>query len=505
MLVLGDGRNILFCSPDELAMNRWVTRINYASTFKTTGIRMRPLGLSGRDVQLMGVAAAKSHMRDQRAPQPIPNSPRVRHWDNRQSGEYVHQLSESPPASPVFNVETPSRHGRIAFEVPTAPSIDGAQQFKAAFDQVKADLAAGRQPCVDDHATRPRALSLDSVALPMTSSTDDADSKPGSRAYVIRSTIKSLEETIAAGQLELEGDLRLVRNIAVLTPFQRATRDRLQIAVESVAKRIRQHRLDLAKHRCHREVLENDLLAEARDWNRNKVLALKVARDTLQQRRTRDPSTPRMTLSLHLDEPPPLTPSPSALSASTSAHMPQSSAAESFHSALDYEWSASTTTTGTDGTAEEHSLTESPLATPLTEDSSGSSPSINSLRAALRSSPAHSRSTEPHDAARRAAEPLKRRSSDRANGHRRHEHSLSNGHERFVTAQETLPEEAEEWNKTRAAKRVSLVKVPSDLRLSRSHVRSPTMQSVRSGFSSKSSGSPTRVMPSGEEVAAFLC
>jgi hypothetical protein len=36
-------------------------------------------------------------------------------------------------------------------------------------------------------------------------------------------------------------------------------------------------------------------------------------------------------------------------------------------------------------------------------------------------------------------------------------------HERFDTAQEEPDEEAEEWNKTRAAKRVSLVRMPSTL------------------------------------------
>ena len=40
------------------------------------------------------------------------------------------------------------------------------------------------------------------------------------------------------------------------------------------------------------------------------------------------------------------------------------------------------------------------------------------------------------------------------------------GHEKFYTAPEMPEEQAEEWNKTRAAKRVSLVKLPSDLRIS---------------------------------------
>jgi hypothetical protein len=42
---------------------------------------------------------------------------------------------------------------------------------------------------------------------------------------------------------------------------------------------------------------------------------------------------------------------------------------------------------------------------------------------------------------------------------------IVDGHERFYTAVETAEEIAEEWNETRAAKRVSLVRVPSHVKL----------------------------------------
>ncbi|KAI0033436.1 hypothetical protein K488DRAFT_47759, partial [Vararia minispora EC-137] len=470
-LAMGDGRNILLCAEDEDDMNRWIARINYASAFKSSGIRMRPLGLSGRDVQLMGVAAAKSLMRELTTSQPSHSSPRVHNWDNRHSGEFISQLTESPPTSPsLLASDRPSKpiNGRsvaIAFEVPTAPSIDGAQQFKAAFDQVKADLAAGRSLSNDEWVTRPRALSLESAIQPLSSPPDEGTNKASSRAHVVRSKIKSIEENIRAAQTKLESDLRLVRNIAVLTPFQRTTRERLQATTEGAARRIRHQRLEIAKYQCQREVLENDLLAEVRDWNRNKHIALKVARDTLQQRRQDSGVSRPTTLSLHIEE---THPSSSPSVATPSSHQrPQSSTSGSFHSALDYEWTASTASTATN---------------------------------AMPSSP--SRSNSLLDGAKRSSEKAGRPSSERSNGRLRHEPSSSNGHERFVTAQETLPEEAEEWNKTRAAKRVSLVRVPSDLRLSRSLGRAPTLRSVRSGVSS---GSPPRFMPSGEEVAAFIC
>ena len=57
-LSMSDGRQVLFQAPDEAQMNEWIARINYASAFKTAGIRMRSLGMSGKDIELTGKAAA---------------------------------------------------------------------------------------------------------------------------------------------------------------------------------------------------------------------------------------------------------------------------------------------------------------------------------------------------------------------------------------------------------------------------------------------------------------
>jgi len=65
LLIAGDRRPFLFQqAPGEEDMNSWVSCINYASAFKTTGVSVRAPGMSGKDVELMGVAAATSHLRD---------------------------------------------------------------------------------------------------------------------------------------------------------------------------------------------------------------------------------------------------------------------------------------------------------------------------------------------------------------------------------------------------------------------------------------------------------
>ncbi|KAA1468677.1 hypothetical protein DENSPDRAFT_794784 [Dentipellis sp. KUC8613] len=444
--VSGSGQHFLIQTDNIHEMNEWISRINYASAFKTLGINIRPLGLSGKDVELMGVAAAASHLRELQTQEGQRPASRVRTWDNRSSEEFVDRMSQSPPSSigtARRKAKTITGRDDIQLEAPTAPDVNGAQQFKAAFDQVKADLAAGRTVAVDDLAARldgrPRAYSLESSIRPSFLSDDSSESlKSSSRAQIILGKLNELESQITAGQTQLDSDLRVVRNIAVLTPFQRATRERLEASVQSLGKKIKHSRLDLAKLICHHHVLQNDLAAEEWDWNRTKTIALKAATKTLHSRR--DPSIPRMTLSLHLDEPDHLVSSPRdmELSPGNTTHVPDCSAHESFHSALDFDWISSPLMDESSRNYTDSPMLDSPLATPMTEEGRNSSASSFPFNAAETSRP-----TSSHEASARLS-----------------------GHEKFVTASEIPTEEAEEWNKTRAAKRVSLVKLPSDLRMS---------------------------------------
>ncbi|KAI0068462.1 hypothetical protein BV25DRAFT_1846549 [Artomyces pyxidatus] len=481
--VMSDGRHFLLQASERREAQEWVARINYASTFKTAGVRMRPLGISGKDVELMGVAAAASHLREMQANHTeSPSSARVRSWGSNNSDDFLDRLSTSP--APSYGVskfrkaKTVSGRGDMDLEVPTAPNIEGAQQFKATFDQVKADLAAGRWASVDDVALkssdgRQRAHSLESTTRPLVSSPteDGARSRVSSRTQLVRSKIRDLESRITTTQSQLDSDLRLVRNIAVLTPFQRATRVRLEAVVQGVAGRIKQSRLQLAKLLCHRDVLSRDLMAEERDWNRTKSIALKAATETLHSRR--DPSIPRMTLSLHIDDPEPLASSPANTSGlNTPSHRPaSSSASESFHSALDFDWSMSTTPedvfdiprvdspSGTTVPDESFRTPSTPFSPGLQNTTPSSAPSSSSLSL---SSPMFNRSNRSTTVSTVGTATPEREAT----------------HERYTTALEGPDEEAEEWNKTRAAKRVSLVRMPTDLKMSKAFARQDSLGSL---------------------------
>ncbi|KAJ7139815.1 hypothetical protein C8R44DRAFT_660419 [Mycena epipterygia] len=432
--VMQDGRQFLLQSSNEQELNEWISRINYASTFKTAGVRMRPLGMSGKDVQLTGVAAATSHLHDLQHAQ---TAYRTRKWDHDAPRELMGMLSgeQESPIKPrptaKRRVTMMSFRGDMDLDVPTAPEIDGADQFKATFDQVKAELAAGHW-AAETESPIIEEFHIPSIPNSSTSTPNYHSSRLPSRSHIIQSKVRDLEAKISATQAQLDSDLRFVRNIATLTPFQRATRERLQLAVQGIAKRIMQVRLDMTKLSCHREVLSNDLIAEGRDWSQAKKIALKVATETLQIRG--DDHVPRMTISFpDKSEPTPDTARTSGTQRSSSSHRPDSTC-DSFHSALDFS---------------EDTLSSGFLSASLRVDTSSPQSSSTSIR----SFPFNEGSS-----------PEKPRLSLGAGPSEGSDHH-NTSHEKFYTAHES-PEPAEEWDQTRCAQRVSLVRVPSDIRIS---------------------------------------
>ncbi|TCD63389.1 hypothetical protein EIP91_005597 [Steccherinum ochraceum] len=474
-LVLPDGRHILLKAADEAEMNSWIARINYASAFKTAGVRMRSLGMSGRDIELTGQAAAASHLRDMQFRHRTP-SPRVLTWGERSSVD----IDISNRRSVVFakgqispslsSTSSRLRAGSVdSGDDPASPSIDhSARILKATFDQVKEELASGHWR-TDSSSTRsgvrPRALSLESsIGVPVMTRREDPP-RISSRSKILQSKVHDLQSKIMVAQKQLDADMRFVRNIVVLTPFQRATRERLLLSVQNVSKRVMQVRLDLEKLVCHRDVLSRDLLAEERDWQRTKKIALRAATAKLRSQE-QEHETPRMTLSVYMDESErnrsgstsasvsPVV-STSGVFAESPSHQAASSTSESFHSAMDVslEWPLSSSS----------SVGGAPGSDPAPAEGRASS-STNSYV----DSPERSRASTL--TAERSFE-----STSSAGAGRRHPH---HHHEKYFTAVETSEEQAEEWDKTRAAKRVSLVRLPSDLRMSvlfGKHVRSQSI------------------------------
>jgi hypothetical protein len=380
---------------------------------------MRAPGMSGKDVELMGVAAAASHLQDIQGASSDSQNSRISAW-SRSSDDFIDRLSSSPNASYTISRSSTiiNGHEDMDLDVPSAHDSVGAHQLKATFHQVKADLAAGRwtppgTPIARPDG-RPRAHSLECAVQPSLASfpEDSECNRVSVRTQVIQAKLAELDLKIHSLQLQEESDLRLLRNIAALTPFQRATRGRLGMIVLQTSRRIQTTRVVLGIHLCHKEVLSNDLIAQEREWRRAKTIALKAATLTLQSQP--EPSIPPIL-------PPPLG-QPMINDSPKGLHPPESSIAESFHSALDFDWRVS--------------ATEEWLDSPIVSV----------------------RNSTPTDAPR----PLS--PARTADGTATPEPGSS--HETSNTPQEELDEEAEQWDKTRAAKRVSLVRMPSTLNVS---------------------------------------
>lgn len=428
--ILPDGRQILLQAVDEKDLNEWISRINYSSTFKSTGVRMRPLGLSGEDALLTGVAAATSHLHDM---QKRPDLPRPRSWDSNAPHVLMDMLSGPPPDRPKLNrrVTMAGSNTELDPDVPVAPELDGAEQFKATFDRVKAHLAADSVTSPNNEVYLSEADS-DMTDSPLSSprSSDSANSRLPSRSHIIESKIYDLDSKISASQSQLDSDLRLIRNIAILTPFQKSTRSRLSVAVQNIGKRVTQVRLELEKFKCHRAVLRCDLSSEGRSWNDSKRVALRVARETLRNRSRLANDIPTMTLSSLDDSLLTEGLSPSAVNNAAVSPRPDSSTSGSFHSAIGFGfgWPSSDDMTFPGPKPESPKL-----------DVSGSVSSLTSI----------------HNASKQYE--LRQRSLSLTSSSHHFDSKLNDNRGEEI---------AEEWNQTRCAKRVSLIQVPSNIKMS---------------------------------------
>jgi hypothetical protein len=474
--VMGSGRQYLLRTSDDTELDDWIAKINYASTFKTAGVRMRPPGMTGDQARSTGTAAAVSHLNDlRRSESSIPLLLFPTKPDSTDSPERVlndiqssKTLPNLPPArARLSRLMITGIIDSIDPDSPTTLHSDG--RLEDTFTHVKSELAGRvtlpRAPGINRRdGMRTLSLAPYPDGRPDSSRNGyftDTAASTNSRSGVIRSKLKEIEAKIVTAQQALDADLRAARNLAVLTPFQRSTRERIQIAVDPIARRVKVLRIDLAKLICHRNVLAADLAAEEREWQQLKDLALKAAANEI---RARTISTPGPTVTLTMPMPDPLTkptiaaPVVSPVTAAQADIPRPESSIYSFHSAQEFETDSSVVTPGDDlsttphaghlflnytlGTvADENEDEASNPADPATSTSRRSSGALPSGRSSLVE--ARNRSVSEDTVSQLSHEPEKEKEKEK---------------------HPSQDEEPEEWNKTRAGKRVSLVELPSNVR-----------------------------------------
>ncbi|KAF9015320.1 hypothetical protein BDQ17DRAFT_1269079 [Cyathus striatus] len=417
---LSNGRQMLLQTLEARDIDEWISKINYASTFKSTGVKLRSPTMPTLEVELTGVAAATSHLHDIQ---------RTRFATSVRSSGSTFALAEDRTAEETSENQgsssaldfTPYSDADLDPNIPMAPEIDGADQLKATFDLVKAELASNAIASPEDLlVTSSQRNTISNRTFPLH---EDFFS---TRSQVLKHKIEELEAKISFTRRRLEEAMQLVRSISVLTPFQKSTRDRLSSTMQVKANDIRGIRLELSKYSCYHSILSHDLNVEFQEWDRTRKLALRAARDTL-HRRTRD-NTSRMKYMTHDDDEVGSVP---MISQNNTPDKPESSTCGSFHSALDFgpEWPSSHELSGNFLTMPQ--FMESPRLS--TSESTSSFP-LSNVEDPLRGLNSCNLSVEALSATTSPA------------------------------CTENC-EQAEAWDETRYAQRVSLIRVPSGISL----------------------------------------
>ncbi|BGP17796.1 hypothetical protein JCM10213v2_005838 [Rhodosporidiobolus nylandii] len=269
------GRQYLFQAHDTDNLNSWMQAINYAASFKTANVRIRPLqpllasplALLRGDPTHSSPASASSRITPPftaAAPPAsgLPPQPIVQLADPCTLGSLTTTADAISPKSSLAPTEedetiqprgATSGHEREAGGAPDDPrSLKRAIEANGALPQPAPERTT-------PHAS-PRPAEASFAASTLTSVT--------ARADLLRAKVNELDEEISAAREGLQADLRLARHLAILTPFRSTTRERVLTAIPPIEKRVRHARMHLAKLVCYREVLSRDLLVEDRDTER---------------------------------------------------------------------------------------------------------------------------------------------------------------------------------------------------------------------------------------------
>ncbi|BEI90159.1 uncharacterized protein CcaverHIS019_0302290 [Cutaneotrichosporon cavernicola] len=267
--VMPDNRQYLMQLNDEYEMNEWLTLINYASTFRTAAIRIRAVGLNSGEAVKAGSVAAEEHLRDVESGVPLQS----------QEPSQVRSIVFEDPNVQSETLATPRPRLRRVGSLRSSPTpvvdvsgandvvVNGGEQMEAVIGSVKADLAAGR------------AGAAPMLLLPPELATQSTDKTK--RFEAIASRVEALKSNAAQIEHRLTTNLRVARNLAILTPFQKSTRDRIEAALPDLANQIRSDRIELSKLHLWITMLLKDQGRDQRDWARVRHVALQAAARSL--------------------------------------------------------------------------------------------------------------------------------------------------------------------------------------------------------------------------------
>ncbi|KAG0344265.1 hypothetical protein BG004_004607 [Podila humilis] len=200
-LVCPHGKQYLFRASSEHDMNDWMSKINYASAFKTAGVRLRNYRVAwASDVYWIKDEQGRHQLKRRGVP--------------RQSNNHANNPSSATLTTTTL---TTSPDGTTTASTATTPTTSH------------------------------------SAASPL------YQQQNGGRADLIMAKMKDIDKLINTCAASLAAELRLARGLEVMIPLQTATRQKIVQSATVVGKRLRHLMLERTKLDCFRTILERDL------------------------------------------------------------------------------------------------------------------------------------------------------------------------------------------------------------------------------------------------------
>ena len=233
-LLAAKGRQYLVQAQSEDDMNDWIHKINFCASFRTSNIKIRGLDLAPRvgsgpgsqDVDPLD----RSDAPESRFGRPALS--RTSFSDSRLD------LDDSGRSTPV-----PDDSGDSSRDGPLRLGVDPMSRNSES-----------------DGPPRPRS----SASHRMSPASSALQKRAKARRELMLTKIAETEVQLERASARLADEIRLARHFAILTPFLKSTRDRIEMSALPLASRIRALRLDVAKAESRCKILRLDLAAGER-------------------------------------------------------------------------------------------------------------------------------------------------------------------------------------------------------------------------------------------------
>lgn len=229
-LLAAKGRQYLVQAQSEDDMNDWIHKINFCASFRTCNIKIRGLDLAPRSGFMEGLD--RREMLEERLARANLSRTSFDHTSRRLDAD------DSGSSTPVADERgDSSREGTL-----------------------RRSMEPTSRPSEFDPPARPRS----SASHRQSPASSAIQKRARARREMMLTKIAETEVQLERATARLTDEIRLARHFAILTPFLKSTRDRIEMSALPLASRIRAHRLDVAKAQSRCQILRLDLAAGER-------------------------------------------------------------------------------------------------------------------------------------------------------------------------------------------------------------------------------------------------